>query len=166
MSATIVLPDHVTASRELLRGNATRVHAPVAAYVTELRTVYILAEGWIETFLPDITQLPRNGIRIEAAGGYGPLGQPPGYLHRRVQFHCVGESRDAARKIAMLVGLIFMPTRRNMQGFMAAGTRISQTLEVTGPVPGVDIDSRASKGEIHYQIMTVGLQMIEVGVDG
>lgn len=161
MSATITLPDLVPACRAFLRGTATQVHTPVAAVISELRTVYITSPGWIDTFIPDRNQLPRNAIRISAAGGIGPYLDRPGYTRQRVQFSCYGTTEADAQKIAALVTMAFMPAQRNMQGFVANGTRVVRTLGVTGPLPGIeeDLDPPAP-----FRIVTVDLELLEGGM--
>lgn len=159
MSATMVIPDVVKASRALLRGEATYVLPPVAANVAELRTYYITSPGWIDTFIPDPAQLPRNAIKISAAGGGLPRGF--GRKHRRVQFDCYGDTKANALRIATLVEWIFTPLQRNMQGFTAENTRIVQTLAVLGPYPDVEPNSDPTA---HFGRVIVDLEMLEQGV--
>lgn len=163
MVATLVLPDHAEACRVLLTGEADLVHAPVAAYITELTTVYITSDAWINHFLPDPSQLPRNAIRIRPAGGFGdwPNDVKPGYTRVRAQFQCYGESEAAASKIAMLLHNIFAPTQRNKQGFRAANTRITQTLGITGPIASVDPDVQPPAPK---RTLTVDFEMLKMGV--
>jgi hypothetical protein len=159
----MVLPDHSEACRLLLRGEADLVHAPVAAFITELTTNYITSLGWINHFIPDSAQLPRNAIRIRPAGGFGdwPGDVKAGYTRVRNQFECFGESEAAAQKIAMLLHNIFGPTQRNMQGFRAGGTRITQTLGITGPVPTTDPDVQPIAP---VRVLTVDFEMLKTGV--
>jgi hypothetical protein len=163
MVATIVLPDHCEACRVLLTGDADLVHAPVAAYITELTTVYITSDAWINHFIPNPEQLPRNAIRIRPAGGFGdwPDDRKVNATRVRAQFECFGESEGAAMKIAMLLHNIFSPMQRNMQGFRAANTRITQTLGITGPVPATDPDIQPLAPS---RVLTVDFEMLKMGV--
>jgi hypothetical protein len=158
VSATLVVPDQIAASREFLRGNASQVH-PAAQEIVDAIIAEIGSTGWIETFIPDRSQLPRNAIRVGSAGGLGPIPEQPGYTRRRVQFQCYGATRLSARRIATLVMLAFMPAQRNQQGFLAANTRIVATYNVTGPMPGVDPDAENA----YFETVTAELLMLETG---
>ena len=162
MTATIVVPKLAKSCRAFLLGNATQVHAQPAAVITELRTVYIASDGWINFFVPDPAQLPRNAIKLSNAGGLGPYRDQPGYTRGRVQFDCYGETAELADVIATLVKLALLPPHRNQQGWFAEDTRVTKTLGVTGPLPGVEPNTQPPAP---LRTVTADLELLEALVN-